>query len=337
MKGRFASIDIGTNTLRLLIAEVKDRFLIPVCHDRYIARLGGGYSEAEGMTPDAMERAVGGLRDFRSTIDGYAVERVRVVATSVVRMARNGMEFAERIRAELGFEVEVVSGEREAQLALLGVLAVLDAEARRCLVMDIGGGSTEFIAADGGKVAGAWSLEMGVVHLAESYLHGDPPAERELRAMELEVDNLLEVLKGLMYKDGVDVHLYRGGRAVFVGTAGTVTTLAAIEQKMERYRPELINNYTISRDRVIALYHSLSSMTLEKRSAIPALERGREDLILPGAAITRKAMDTFGFESMTVSDSGLLEGIIIDLLGVNTMRMKYSPSSAGLGVHRGAD
>jgi exopolyphosphatase/guanosine-5'-triphosphate,3'-diphosphate pyrophosphatase len=320
-KSKYASIDIGTNTLRLLIAEINNKNLQPVYLKRIITRLGGDYKEETGMSPAAKERTIKALELFAEKINEYDVKEVKAVATSVVRRAKNKKEFLENVLKRTGIDVKIISGDEEARLSLLGVLSVIKAGtpppvplvegdkgggAPKYLVVDIGGGSTEFIATNGSKMVGAWSMEMGVVHLTENYLKTDPPTRHELNAMENEIKEVIANLKDLMKKDGCLPS------ALLIGTAGTITTLAAIDQGLEKYDPEKMNNYILSYKAIKKIYQHLASLPLKQREAILSLEKGREDIIIPGAAIVLKAMEDFGFDKMTVSDAGLLEGILLD-------------------------
>ena len=314
---KYASIDIGTNTLRLLVAEVDSRgALKPLIYDRAITRLGGGYTEGHGIDGGSAERTLSALEAFKEVLTGEAVESVVATATSVVRRARNRDRFLREIEERTGIRAEVISGEEEARLSLIGVLSVLNDTSGRMLVVDIGGGSTEFIAAEGGALLGSWSMEMGVVHLTEDYLKNDPPEERELRSMEASVSGVLRELKARMEAAHMEPSLYGGGGgstgARLVGTAGTITTLAALDQDLDVYDRDKINNYTLTRERVAELYRGLAGITMREREKILSLEKGREDLIIPGSAIVFLTMEAFGFGEMTVSDAGLLEGIIID-------------------------
>ncbi len=313
---RYASIDAGTNTFRLLVAEVSSGELKPVLIRRVITRLGGGYTEERGIDPAAAERALKALEGFASDIAANGVIDVCATATSVVRRAVNSAEFLAKVEKRSGICLNVISGKEEARLSLLGVLSVVKDGAHRRLVMDIGGGSTEYIAsidsADSG-IAGAWSMEMGVVHLTERHLLSDPPKQSELDSMEAEIKGVINSLKAQMEADGVFPSDFSATPGTdFVGTAGTVTTLAAIDMGMEVYDSGKINNYKLSGKRVGELYRHLAGLTLKERKGIVSLEEGREDLIIAGAAITHLTMEAFGFDSMTVSDAGLLEGIIID-------------------------
>lgn len=297
---RYASIDIGTNTLRLLIADVEGERLKPVYIKRVITRLGGGYKDDTGIDPESARRTIETLDTFARTIKEYGVTDVKAIATSVVRRARNREIFLDEAFKRTGLKIQTISGDEEGRLALLGVLSVIRDGHKRCLVIDIGGGSTEFMATEGGRMVGVWSLDMGVVHLTERYLKTDPPNEEELQEMEDEIEG---VIKRLRISDQKP--------EIFVGTAGTITTLAALDQGLEVYEPERINNYILTYDAIKGMYEYLASLPIKEREKILTLEKGREDLIIPGAAIVLKAMEAIGFDRMTVSDAGLLEGILL--------------------------
>jgi exopolyphosphatase/guanosine-5'-triphosphate,3'-diphosphate pyrophosphatase len=166
---KYASLDIGTNTFRLLIAEVDGAALKPLLYKRAITRLGGNFTDA-GIDVKAAERAFSALTDFRKIISENGVDKVYAAATSVVRRARNRDWFLSEVYKRTGFKLDVISGDEEARLSLLGVMNVIRDSRDRRLVMDIGGGSTEFITTKGGAIRGAWSMEMGVVHLTEKFL-----------------------------------------------------------------------------------------------------------------------------------------------------------------------
>src|SRR3990172_486239 len=312
---RWASIDIGTNTLRLLIADIDNKRLKPVFLKRIITRLGGGYTKTAGITDEAQGRTIKALKLFSEKLKEYRVEEVRAVATSVVRRAKNREEFLGGVREQTGLEVSTISGDEEARLSLRGVLSVIGHHNKRCLVVDIGGGSTEFIAVADGKMAGAWSLEMGVVHLTEKYLKTDPPTKEELGNMESEIEGIISDLRCKILDSGIfsfNSRLSTLNSQLFVGTAGTITTLAAIDQCLEKYEPDKINNYILKYAAIKKIYKHLASLHLRQREEILSLEKGREDIIIPGAAIVLKAMEAFGFSSITVSDAGLLEGILLN-------------------------
>jgi len=283
-----------------------------------ITRLGGNYSDAVGLDPVAVEKTFAALDDFKKTIAANGADVVLAVATSAVRRSRNGSWFVSEVYKRTGIEVRVIDGHEEARLCLLGVLSVLDTRADKMLVFDIGGGSTEFIAVDAKGRRGdnplveSWSMEMGVVHLTEKYLLSDPPSANDVSGLEVEIKRVLTGLKSQMELSGVSPAAYSGGAgAALVGTAGTITTLAALDQDLQVYDRDKINNYTLTKGRIAELYNKLLGMSMAERSSVLSLEKGREDLIIPGSAITLLVMDMFGFDSVVVSDAGLLEGIII--------------------------
>ncbi|MBI5969902.1 MAG: exopolyphosphatase [Deltaproteobacteria bacterium] len=319
---RYASIDIGTNTLRLLIADRGENGkLKPVAHKRVITRLGGNFSEERGIDLVAAQRSFAALDDFKKTIVEKNADGILAVATSVVRRSRNGAWFVSEVYKRSGIEIRVIDGQEEARLSLLGVLSVLNVSAKKILVFDIGGGSTEFIAVDGNERIGdtplvaAWSMEMGVVHLTEKYLTADPPSGDDIKGLETEIEGVLTGLKSQMENSGVSGYS-AGGGAALVATAGTITTLAALDMDMQVYDRDRINNYVLTKKKIAVLYKKLLGMSLAERSSVLSLEKGREDLIIPGSAITLLVMDMFGFDLVVVSDAGLLEGNIIDRLKI---------------------
>jgi len=318
---RCASVDIGTNTLRLLIAEASETGGIrPLLYKRHITRLGGSYTEEHGIDKDAAERTVKALEDFAIDIKKFGVGKVVNAATSVVRRAVNSPWFIDEAEKRSGIRPSVVSGDDEARLSVAGVLSVVaigkDDTARR-LIFDIGGGSTEFIITEGYRVVSAWSMELGVVHLTERYLTEELPSKQSLLELESHVRDVVVTVRGLFEKDGIDIKdFFSKEGSEIVGTAGTITTLAAIDQRLDIYDRERINRYVLGIDRVRAIYKELSAMPLSERARYLTLEKGREDLIIPGSAITIEVMEAFGFDSIRVSDAGLLEGLIIKELGL---------------------
>ncbi|MBE9528972.1 MAG: Ppx/GppA family phosphatase [Proteobacteria bacterium] len=313
-----ASIDIGTNTVRLLIAEVADGSIKPLLIKRAITRLGGGYSEKHGISPEARERTIKVLEEFASVINAESVASATVSATSVMRRAVNSDAIISEVKSRTGLEIEVITGETEARLSMLGVLSVFSEPGPigKSLTIDIGGGSTEFIASTStstsNEIKGLWSLELGVVHLSEEFLKSDPPTKSELSAMEAEIEGVFGVLKASMKADGVDPESYStDSGALFIGTAGTITTLAAVELDLEEYDPEKVNNYQLSVESVTEIFARLKRIKIAERKRIAAIEKGREDLIVAGTAVALGAMRAFGFDSMVVSDAGLLEGLLL--------------------------
>ncbi|MDC8449509.1 MAG: Ppx/GppA family phosphatase [Nitrospira sp.] len=302
---RFAGIDIGTLTCRLLIAD-----LTPgqppqeVRSDRRILRLGEGVDRTKRLSPAAMDRVIHCLQEWQNVINSHHVEASSVVATSAVRDAANRDEFLVRVKREAEFDVDVISGEEEARRTLLGIRSGLPDGVEDILALDIGGGSTEFILDRLGQNPMIRSIDIGVVRLYERLLRHDPPTDEEVRrAREWVTRGTKAAVAGM--------GTYH--QATFVGTAGTITSLAAMAQKLPTYEPARIHNYTLRLETIRELEHQLLSRTKVERVGLPGLEKNREEVIVAGSIIIRTIMETLGMSSVLVSDLGLREGVLIDL------------------------
>ncbi len=302
---RFAGIDIGTLTCRLLIADLNPgQPLKELRSDRRILRLGEGVDRTKRLSSAAMDRTLTCLQEWHNVINGYHVEAIAVVATSAVRDAGNREEFRERVKREAGFEVEVISGDEEARRTLLGIRSGLPAGITDILALDIGGGSTEFILDQPGQTPIVRSIDIGVVRLCERILHHDPPTTEEIQQAR-------EWVKQETKAAVADMDDYR--QATFIGTAGTVTSLAAMAQKLQTYEPARIHNYTLQLETIQELEHALLTRTKTERVGLPGLEKNREEVIAAGAIIIRTIMERLEQRECLVSDLGLREGVVIDL------------------------
>lgn len=303
---RLAGVDIGTLTCRLLIAGLPPGGrLIEVRSDRRILRLGEGVDQTMQLNGAAMDRVLQCLKEWRELIDAAQIDAVAVVATSAVRDATNRDEFLDRVKREAGFEVELISGEEEARRTMLGIRSGLPHGMTDVLALDIGGGSTEFILDRPGQKPTAQSIDIGVVRLCERLLYHDPPTDDEVRqAREWIARETKAAVAGM---DNYQT-------ATLVGTAGTVTTLATMAQKLSTYEPARIHNYTLTLDTIQELEQTLLSRKKAGRAGLPGLESGREEVIAAGAIIIRTVMETLGMGSCLVSDLGLREGILLNLV-----------------------
>ncbi|MFQ5881077.1 MAG: Ppx/GppA family phosphatase [Candidatus Methylomirabilales bacterium] len=300
---RYAAIDVGTNTIRLLVAEAEGpgRYR-PVFQEQVITRLGERLQETGSLSPAAVERTIQVLQRFANTAKTLGAQEVVAVATSAAREAKNRGEFLNRARRETGLELQVASGEVEATLTAIGVSHALGPARANMVIMDIGGGSTEFTSLEQGRIAGYLSLPIGVVKLTEVHLKGDPPTLDELEAA---ATSLRESLRQ------VPASLDLPPKAILVGTAGTPTTLAAIDLGLASYDADRVTGHRLSRGRIQALLDRLSSLPLTERRKVIGLEPGRADVIVAGALLTREAMDLLRFDELTVSDGGLREGLLL--------------------------
>ena len=302
---RLAGIDIGTLTCRLLIADRSlDGSLKEVCSQRRILRLGEGVDRTKLVQHAAMDRVIACLIEWREMIAHHQASACAVVATSAVRDAANQREFLDRVKRETGFEVEVITGEEEARRTLLGIRSGLPFDVTDMLALDIGGGSTEFILDRRGQPPIVRSIDIGVVRLCERVLKQDPPTAQE-------VDQAREWVRRETQSAVKEMKNYQS--AVFVGTAGTITALAAMAQQLPAYDPARIHNYRLTLSTVQELEQMLLNRKKADRIGLPGLEKNREEVIAAGAIIIRTVMETLSLSQLLVSDLGLREGVLIDL------------------------
>lgn len=300
-----AGIDIGTLTCRLLIAELAPSgTLREVRSDRRILRLGQGVDRDRMLRGDAMARVAETLKEWCTLMEGYQLDASIAVATSAVRDAGNREEFVRLIHRQTGLEIEILSGEEEARRTILGIRSGLPAGVSDVLALDIGGGSTEFILDRPGRTPMMRSVDIGVVRLCERLLRHDPPTSEEIhQAREWVRAETVAAVGEMTLPVGL----------TFVGTAGTITSLAAMAQQLPTYEPARIHNYRLARTVVEELESTLLARTKSERVGLPGLEANREEVIAAGAIILRTVMETVRIPSLLVSDLGLREGVLLDL------------------------
>ena len=300
-----AGIDIGTLTCRLLIAELAPSgTLRELRSDRRILRLGQGVDRDRMLRGDAMARVAETLKEWCTLMEGYQVDASIAVATSAVRDAGNREEFVRLIHRQTGLEIQILSGEEEARRTILGIRSGLPAGVSDVLALDIGGGSTEFILDRPGQTPMMRSVDIGVVRLCERLLRHDPPTSEEIhQAREWVRAETVTAVGEMTLPVGL----------TFVGTAGTITSLAAMAQQLPTYEPARIHNYRLARSVVEELESTLLARTKSERVGLPGLEANREEVIAAGAIILRTVMETVKIPSLLVSDLGLREGVLLDL------------------------
>jgi exopolyphosphatase / guanosine-5'-triphosphate,3'-diphosphate pyrophosphatase len=308
VKRLHAAIDLGTNTVRILVAEA-DRAtgLAPVWANQVVTRLGEGLAKRGTLAPSATERTLVAVRDYRDRARELGVADVLLVATAAVRQARDGGEFLGRLRSEPGIHPRVVSGEHEARLTLLGAAWGLGPIAGTYALLDIGGGSTEVLAAQGARVLTAVSLTLGVVQLAEGFFSSDPVAGSELAACRAHADTRL--------RDEVWGRILPHAPTALVATAGTPTTLATLDLGLAAYDPARVHGYRLDAAAIERLTAWLVALPQAERQRLPALEPRRADVIVPGAIVLASALAGLGLQVAVVSDAGLREGILLDAVG----------------------
>ncbi|MDP9336819.1 MAG: exopolyphosphatase [Actinomycetota bacterium] len=303
---RVAAVDMGTNSTRLLVADIegrgRDAKLVPVDRRTRITRLGQGVDRDRALHPDAIARTLAVLREFRGVIDDLGVERVRATATSASRDAGNRDELFDPAERVLGARPELLDGDAEARLEFLGATASLT-EPGPYLVVDVGGGSTELIVGSD-EPEGLCSIDVGCVRLTEQYLHSDPPTAEELsQAVSVVRDQLADVGRMLPAARRA---------ATLVGTAGTVWTLAAVDLGVDAARSDLIDHFRLTRAAAEEVFRTLATEPADRRRHNPGLEPGRVDVIVGGAVVVVGVMRLWGFDSLLVSEADILDGLARD-------------------------
>ena len=307
---RYASLDVGSNTVRLLLAErAAGGNIHPLRRERIITRLGGNFSTDGNLDANAIRRTLEALTAFADLLKHEPLEEIFAVGTGVLREAKNGKAFLERVRKHTGLPLRLVTGEEEADLMLKGVLWSLKGKNLSRIVADVGGWSTEVLWVEGQEAKKTRSVQLGTVALVERFLRHDPPPLKDLEPLEARTKEVLDEIRQEFEKEGLRVE---GLHPHLVGTAGTMTTLAAIDQKLTVYDPQKITGHRISRPALEKIYFALRSIPVEERRKVPGLEKGREDLIITGVVVALSLLEVFGLERLMVVDSGLLEGVLLD-------------------------
>lgn len=299
------AIDIGTNTVLLLVAERRDGVLVPIVDRARIVRLGEGVDRARRLAPEAVQRTLGALEDYARELEAHGVDRVDAVGTSALRDAGGGQEFLDAAERVLGVRPRVIDGALEAELTFEGALSGLGLEGP-VSVFDVGGGSTEIIAGTAGprpELAAARSLDIGSVRLTERHVRSDPPSAEELRRVADDVEAALRDAPPL------------SPEARLVGVAGTVTTLAAVSLGLEPYDGARVHGLSLARDEVERVAALLASTPLAARRELPGLEPKRADVIVAGAEIVRRVLAWSGRPELVVSDRGVRWGVAERLAG----------------------
>ena len=301
-----ASIDIGTNTIRCLVIGPKSDFLSPDYVDMKIIRLGENFTKEGVITQSSINRLKDALKVYLEKIKNYGInpENVAITGTSVLRDAPNAKDVEYIIFNEFGLKLEIISGEKEALITLKGISNCFNG-INEFYSIDIGGGSTEYACVKNGSPLWKYSLNMGVVHLTEEIIKTDTVSEENLKELESRIDEKLNTLKTKIKETG-----FVFKPAKLFGTAGTSTTLAMVDLNMKSYDRLKVHGYFVSREKTAGIYKRFAAAKISDRLKIDGVEAGREDLVLAGAAIMLKSMDFFEVSGFTVSECGLLEGLI---------------------------
>jgi len=297
---RVAAVDLGTNSTRLLVADVDDGRLDEVSRRQKITRLGEGVDEHKRLFPVPIARVRNVLTDFRREAERLGAERTLAVATSAVRDAENGEAFLGEIEWSYGFQTRLLSGHEEAQLTFRGASTGRKV-AEDTLVIDIGGGSTELVVGGPDGLRFHDSLDLGGVRLTERFLHSDPPTEEELEACGAAVRALLaeRVPREVRPRTAI-------------GVAGTITSLAALDLGLAEYDPDRVHGHRLSREGVLRQLERLASLPLAERRELPALDPDRAPVIVAGTVILREVLDHFGLDGLEASERDILDGVALE-------------------------
>lgn len=293
-----AACDIGSNTLRFVIAEVLDKKVVEIIEEkRFIIRLAKNIEKERAISNEALSRLIEALKIIKEDLEKYGNIPSRFVATSALREAEN-REDVIKAALNLGIKIDIISPEEEAALMFKGVASVINLNSKRGLIFDIGGGSTEYVIAKGGKIEYLESLDLGVVKLSDRFDFSKRVDKGELVLLAEFIESKLSQLPS------TDID-------ICVATAGTATTLAAIDLKLEQYDYKKVNGYRLSYERIKEIVTMLYSLDFAERQKVVGLEEKRADLIVPGGFIILLTMRRYGIDEVVISDFGLREGILV--------------------------
>jgi exopolyphosphatase/guanosine-5'-triphosphate,3'-diphosphate pyrophosphatase len=296
---RIAVVDLGSNSTRLLVADVEDGRVAEIERHTNVTRLAEGVDATGRLAEAAIDRVFGALAIYREVIEEHGADRISAVATSAVRDAANGDEFRARMRERFGIDAQTISGDEEARLSFLGATAARP-PAERAVVIDIGGGSTELVV---GRAGGApefhVSTQAGSVRQTERHLPSDPVPAAEVRTLRDEVCGIVE---------GAVPAEVRGGVEEGIAVAGTATSLAAIDQRLDPYDPDRVHGYRLTLEAAERMLSELAALPLEERRGVPGLHPDRAPTIVAGAGILTEAMIAFGLDAVEVSEADILHG-----------------------------
>ena len=301
---RAAVIDVGSNTIRMVIGDCRDGLLVPHRYERDVVRLAGDFTSRSELAEASMERAFTTLKSFRSILVKEKASTIRVIGTAALRRATNRQLFVDKLSTETNLSLEVISGDEEAQLTARGVLSVIEPAVDDAIIIDIGGGSTEFICVVDKKTCFQKSYPIGVVRLCEEFLSSTARQE----AISQIVNDFFIRLKEL----NLDQFDYQ-----IIGTAGTVTTLAAVDLGLADYDASKINNHKLSVSCLKSIKQKLEQLSVPEREKLIGMEEGRGDLILHGLDILLTVLSQRQASGLIVADAGLLEGAFLELCITN--------------------
>jgi exopolyphosphatase / guanosine-5'-triphosphate,3'-diphosphate pyrophosphatase len=302
---RVAVADMGTNSTRLLVADVEDGEVKELERRSTVTRLGRGVDTSRQLATEAIEDVVSAVGEYIKLYEPLEPDVVLALATSAVRDAENSGAFIAELRERFALNARILTGEEEARLTYVGAVAGR-APSDGTLVIDIGGGSTEIVVGSGREMAFHTSLQLGTVRHTERHIRNDPPTAPELEALAEDIRK--QLFAELAAADFFEIH-------TGIAVAGTPTSLAAIDQELDPYDPERVHGYVLSLDAIQHMYSMLSGKSLEERLKVPGLHPGRAPTIVAGVVILIQAMRAFGLQEIEVSEHDILYGAALEAAG----------------------
>ncbi|QEK11088.1 Ppx/GppA family phosphatase [Crassaminicella thermophila] len=302
---KMGAIDIGTNSMRIFIAKIENGCIVEGFKDLRTTRMGENVDETGRLSMDAINRNIDALKEFIKIAKKEGIKYMPIIATSAVRDAKNKETFIKRAKEEVGAKIEVITGEREAALGFFGVLRGLKEKNKNILVIDIGGGSTEFIFGNESGIKHLVSINVGAVRMTEKFITTDPICKKDTDNMIKAIDNMLEKTIYQLGKFKIDK---------VIGIGGTVTTIAAVAQKLEVYDREKIHNYELRKDEVKMILNQFLSKNLKERKQIVGLQPKRADIIPAGTIILDRILTGLNIDDIKISEYDNLEGLVFEEL-----------------------
>ncbi len=302
--GNYAAIDVGYNQILILIAKIENRSIKDVILAMgEITKLGEGVNSTGFLKKEAMKRSLSTLKDFKKLLDENNVEDYVAVGTAALRESRNSGDFLTMVKDETGIDIDIIPWEEEARLSFVAVVKGLNIDRREVVIIDLGGGSTEFIFAKDSTLLDRFSFGVGALKMTERFLRSDPVSDKEFGEMMCYLKEAFDKVT-LKFKDPDLVEL--------VGIGGTVSNLGAMKHKLEVYKPEIVHGSKISIDELNAAIDDLKNKTIAERKKIKGLQPERAELMLAGAGILKAIMIILNIKRITISDIGLRHGIIFE-------------------------
>ena len=302
---RVAVVDLGTNTTRVLVADVDDGRVKELERRTKVTRLGQGVDSTGRLADEAIERVATTLTDYKAVLDELQPERTIALATSATRDASNGSDFRQMLHDRFGLDAHIIPGEEEARLTFLGATAARPPGDGPLVVIDIGGGSTEYVDGSAGSAPDfRVSTQAGSVRQTERHLPADPPSDDDLATLRAAIRSILE--------DAIPPEI-RNAASKGIAVAGTATSLAAIDQQLDPYDPDKVDGYALSLDACERMLGELAALPLDERKRVTGLHPDRAPTIIAGAAILVESMRLFGLSGVEVSEADILHGAAIDL------------------------